>query len=184
MTKARSAVEWVVIVLVALAIAAGAIALLSGYFAGNDTPGVTGSPSGPGIAFKNMGDAHLRPGQAPPRYNSNPPTSGPHVAVAVRKDRAVLSNNQLLEALELGDVVLVYGSPAPPAGLEGVARANAAPFTPALAAAGQAVILARRPGTPGVVGLAWAHLIRVAGSAAPSLRQFIQYWLGRGAPSR
>jgi hypothetical protein len=184
MTKARSAVEWVVIVLVALAIAAGAIALLSGYFAGNDTPGVTGASSVPGIAVKDMGDAHLRPGQTPPRYDSNPPTSGPHVRVAVRRDRAVLSNNQLLEALELGDVVLVYGSSAPPARLEALARANAAPFTPALAAAGQAVILARRPGTRGVVGLAWAHLIRLARPAAPSLRQFIQYWLGRGAPNR
>ncbi|MGN6169283.1 MAG: DUF3105 domain-containing protein [Solirubrobacteraceae bacterium] len=184
MTKARSTIEWVVIVLVALAIAAGAIALLSGYFAGNDTPGVSGSSSAPGNAFKDMGDAHRRPGQTPPRYSSNPPTSGPHVPTAVRKDRAVLTNNQLLEALELGDVVLVYGSAAPPAGLESVARANAAPFTPALAAAGQAVILARRPGTHGVVGLAWAHLIRVAEPAAPSLRQFIQYWLGRGAPSR
>jgi Protein of unknown function (DUF3105) len=184
MTKARSAVEWVVIVLVALAIAAGAIALLSGYFAGNDTPGVTGSSSGPGVAVKDMGDAHLQPGQTPPRYNSQPPTSGPHVPVAVRRDRAVLSNNQLLEALELGNVVLVYGSSAPPPGLEALARANAAPFTPALAAAGQAVILARRPGTHGVVGLAWAHLIRVAGPAAGPLRQFIQYWLGRGAPNR
>jgi Protein of unknown function (DUF3105) len=184
MTKARSAVEWVVIVLVALAVAAGAIALLSGYFAGNDTPGVTGSSSGPGIAVKDMGDAHLRPGQTPPRYTSNPPTSGPHVPVPVRKNHAVLSNNQVLEALELGDVVFVYGSPAPPAQLEAIARANAAPFTPALAAAGQAVILARRPGTPGVVGLAWAHLIRVRGPAAPSLRQFVQYWLGRGAPGR
>jgi hypothetical protein len=184
MTKARSAVEWVAIVVVSLAIAAGAIALLSGYFAGNDTPGVTGSSSGPGIAVKDMGDAHLKPGERPPRYDSNPPTSGPHVQVGVRKDRAVLSDNQLLEALELGDVVLVYGSPAPPAGLEGVARANAAPFTPNLASAGQAVVLARRPGTPGVVGLAWAHLIRVATPAAPPLRQFIGYWLGRGAPGR
>lgn len=183
MTKARSAVEWVVIVLVALAIAAGAIALLSGYFAGNDTPGVSGSSSGPGIAVKDMGDAHLRPGQTPPRYSSNPPTSGPHVPVAVRKDHAVLSDNQLLEALELGDVVLVYGSQAPPPGLEAMARANAAPFTPALAAAGQAVILARRPDTQGVVGLAWSHLIRVAGPTARSLREFTQYWLGRGAPS-
>ena len=184
MTKARTAVEWVAIVLVALAIAAGAIALLSGYFAGNDTPGVTGSSRGPGIAVKDIGDTHLRRGQTPPRYSSNPPTSGPHVPVPVRSNRAVLSNNQLLEALELGDVVLVYGSPAPPPQLQAVARANAAPFTPALAAAGQAVILARRPGTRGVVGLAWAHLIRVPGPAAPSLRHFIQYWLGRGAPGR
>jgi hypothetical protein len=184
MTKARSAAEWVVIVLVALAIAAGAIALLSGFFAGNDTPGVTGSSTGPGIAVKDMGDAHLRPGQTPPRYSSNPPTSGAHVPVAVRKDRVVLSSNQLLQALELGDVVLVYGSPAPPVGLEAVARRSAAPFTPALAAAGQAVILARRPRTRGVVGLAWAHLIRVSAPGAAQLRQFIQYWLGRGAPRR
>jgi len=184
MTKARSAVEWVVILLVSLAIAAGAIALLSGYFAGNDTPGVSGASSVPGIAVKDLGDAHLKPGQTPPRYSSNPPTSGSHVPVAVRQDGAVLSNNQLLEALELGNAVLVYGSSAPPAGLEAVARANASPFTPALAAAGQAVILARRPGTQGVVGLAWAHLIHVAGPTAPSLGRFVQYWLGRGAPNR
>lgn len=184
MTKARSAVEWVAIVLVSLAVAAGAIALLSGYFAGNDTPGVTGSSSGPGIAVKDLGDAHLMPRHVPPRYSSNPPTSGPHVPVAVRKDRAQLSNNQLLEALEQGNVVLVYGSSTPPAGLEAVARANASPFTPALAATGQAVILARRPGTQGVVGLAWAHLIRVTSPSAPPLGRFIQYWLGRGAPQR
>ena len=184
MTKARSALEWIVIVIVSLAIAAGAIALLSGYFAGNDTPGVSGTSSGPGIAIKDMGDQHLQPGHKAPRYNSTPPTSGPHVPVAVRKDRTTLSNNQLLEALELGDVVLVYGSPTPPPALESTAGAAAAPFTPALAAAGQAVILARRPGTPGVVGLAWARLIRVSSPADPSLRRFAQYWLGRGAPSR
>lgn len=182
MTKARPAAEWIAIVVVSLAIAGGAIALLSGYFAGNDTPGVTGSSSGPGIAIKDMGDAHLKPGEASPRYSSNPPTSGPHVPVPVRRDGIVLSNNQLLQALEQGDVVLVYGSAAPPAGLQRTARAAAAPFTPALAAAGQAVILSRRPGTRGVIGLAWAHLIRVATPGAPSLRQFIGYWLGRGAP--
>jgi hypothetical protein len=184
MTKASSVLEWIAIVIVSLAIAAGAIALLSGYFAGRDEPGLRGSSAGPGIAIKDMGDAHLRPGQPPPRYDSNPPTSGPHVPVAVRKNDAVLSNNQLLEALELGNVVLVYGSPRPPGGLEQVALAAAGPFTPALAAAGQAVILSRRPGTPGVVGLAWAHLIHVASPSAASLRQFTQYWLGKGARHR
>lgn len=184
MTKASSALEWIAIVVVSLAIAAGAIALLSGYFAGQDEPGLTGSSAGPGIAVKDMGDAHLRPGQRPPRYDSNPPTSGPHVPVAVRKDDTALSNNQLLQALELGNVVLVYGSPTPPAALRRVARAAAAPFTPALAAAGQAVILSRRAGASGVVGLAWAHLVHVATPAAAPLRLFIQYWLGRGAPGR
>jgi Protein of unknown function (DUF3105) len=181
LTKARSALEWVAIVVVSVVVAGVAIALLSGYFAGNDTPGVTGSSSAPGVAIKDLGDAHLKPGQALPRYSSNPPTSGPHVPVAVHRDGVTMSNNQLLEALELGDVVVVYGSPRPPADLQRVANAAASPFTPALAAAGQAVILTRRPGTPGVLGLAWARMIRVATPSAPALHQFINYWLGRGA---
>lgn len=183
MTKARSALEWVVIVFISLAIAAGAIALLSGYFAGNDTPGLNGSANGPGVAVKDMGDTHLHPGQPAPRYDSDPPTSGPHVPLPVRRDRVSISNNQLLEALALGDVVLVYGTPAPPPGLERTASAAAAPFTPALAAAGQAVILTRRPGTSGVLGLAWTRLIHVGTATDPSLARFIQYWLGRGAGS-
>ncbi len=58
----------------------------------------------------------------------------------------------------------------------------APPFTPALAATGDAVILAPRPGTAGVVALAWAHLLRVQQPSDPALRQFIGFWLGRGAP--
>ena len=182
MTRVSSALEWIAIVVASLLIAAGAIALLSGYFAGRDAAALNGSSGAPGIGVRDTGDAHLRPGQRPPRYDSNPPTSGPHVPVAVRKDDAVLSDNQLLQALELGNVVVAYGSPAPPAGLERVARAVAGPFTPALAASGQAVILARRPGTRGVIGLAWARLIHVGSPSAPSLHRFAQYWLGRGAP--
>ena len=54
----------------------------------------------------------------------------------------------------------------------------------ALAAAGQAVILARRPGTVGVDGLAWAHAVSVREPGDPGLAQFAQFWLGRGAPGR
>lgn len=179
--KRASALEWVAIVVVSLLIAGGAIALLSGYFAGQDTAGVTGSSSGPGIAVRDMGDAHLRPGQPVPRYDSNPPTSGPHVPVAVRRNAATLSNNQLLTALELGDVVLMYGSRSGPPGLGRLARSVAGRFTPALASTGQAVIMARRPGVTGVLGLAWSHIIQVPGPFNASLRQFAQYWLGRGA---
>lgn len=184
MTRVSSALEWIAIAVASLLIAAAAIALLSGFFAGRDASSVSGSSGAPGIAVRDMGDAHLGPGQRPPRYDSDPPTSGPHVPVAVRKDDAVLSDNQLLQALELGNVVLTYGSPTPPAALQRVARAVGAPFTPALAATGQAVILAHRPGTTGVIGLAWARLIHVASPSAPSLHQFIQYWLGKGAPYR
>jgi hypothetical protein len=58
----------------------------------------------------------------------------------------------------------------------------APPFTPALAAAGDAVILAPRRGTAGVVALAWAHLLRVRDASDPALREFVGFWLGRGAP--
>jgi hypothetical protein len=97
-------------------------------------------------------------------------------------DNQQLSDNQLLEALELGDVVVFYGTRAPPAGLGKLASSLAAPFTPALAAAGQAVVTARRPGTTGLIALAWAHMLRVARPSDPLLGTFIDYWLGRGAP--
>ena len=78
--------------------------------------------------------------------------------------------------------MVMYGGAKPPPGLRTLALSLAPPFTPALAAAGQAVILARRPGTAGVLGLAWAHMLRVPSAARPALlRTFTQYWLGRGA---
>jgi hypothetical protein len=179
--KLSGALEWAAIAVVSLAVAFGAIALLSGFFAGRDQAGVGGTGTLPGVAFADLGHAHLRPGQQHPRYNSNPPTSGAHVPVPVDGDNRQLSDNQLLEALELGDVVVMYGTASPPPALKSLASSLAAPFTPALAAAGQAVVLARRPHTSGLIALAWAHLLRVGGSGDPLLRSFIGYWLGRGA---
>jgi uncharacterized protein DUF3105 len=177
------ALEWAAIVVASLAVAFGAIALLSGFFAGRDQAGVGGVGTIPGVSFADLGHAHLRPGQPDPRYNSNPPTSGPHVPLPVYGDDQRLSDDQLLEALELGDVVVMYGDSAPPAGLQRLVNSLAAPFTPALSAAGQAVVLARRPGTQGLVGLAWTHMLRVSRPGDPLLRTFIDYWLGRGAPT-
>lgn len=180
--KLSGALEWAAIAVVSLAVAFGAIALLSGFFAGRDQAGVGGTGTLPGIAFADLGHAHLKPGQPQPRYNSSPPTSGAHVPVPVDGDNRQLSINQLLEALELGDVVVMYGTPVPPSGLKSLVDSLAAPFTPALAAAGQAVVLARRPGTNGLVVLAWAHMLRVGRPGDPLLPSFIDYWLGRGAP--
>lgn len=177
-----AALEWVAIAIISLAVAFAAIAVLSGFFAGQDQAGVSGPGVGPGVALSDLGHTHLRPGQPHPPYDSSPPTSGAHVPEPVTADESPLSDDQLLEALELGDVVIAYGSPAPPPGLTAVARSVAAPFTPALAASGQAVILDRRPGTPGIVALAWTHMARVATPQDPLLRQFVQYWLGKGAP--
>lgn len=177
--------ERVLIVVVALALAIAVIALLSGgLLAGHDSPGVSGAQSGPGVPFPDQGNARLRPGQSPPRYDSDPPTSGPHHPAPVDRDRARLTDDQLLQALSMGDVVLMYGTRTPPPRLAAMARTVAPPFAPALAATGQAVVLAYRPGTTGVLGLAWAHMVHVRSPTDPTLRAFAQYWLGRGAPKR
>jgi Protein of unknown function (DUF3105) len=180
--KLTTALERLAIVVASLALSIGLIAALSGFFAGRDQAGVSGAAPPVGQQFRDLGHAHLQPGQPHPAYNSDPPTSGAHVPEPVLHDGAKLNDNQLLEALESGDVVIMYGGRNPPPGLSSFARATAGPFTPALAAAGQAVILARRPGTKGLIGLAWAHKLRVSVANDGPLRPFTDYWLGRGAP--
>jgi Protein of unknown function (DUF3105) len=172
------------ILLVSIALSVGLIALLSGFFASRDQGTVLVSRTVTGKRFRDLGDAVLRPGQPRPRYDSNPPTSGAHLPVAVTQDAVRLNEDQVLGALAAGDVVIAYGGPLPPPGLSTLASALAPSFTPALAQAGQAVILDQRPGTLGLIGLAWAHMIRVADASSPSLRAFAAYWLGHGAPRR
>jgi Protein of unknown function (DUF3105) len=179
---AAGALERLAIVLASLALSVGLIALLSGFFAGRDQAGVAGPTPGPGQAFRDLGHAILRPGQPRPRYDSDPPTSGAHVPEPARHNEARLNDDQILQALEVGDVVIVYGTRKTPPGLLAFARTVAPPFSPALAAAGQAVILVHRPGSPGITALAWARLLKANGLADPRLRQFVDYWLGRGAP--
>jgi len=177
--------ELAAIVVISLAVSIGVIAALSGgLLAGRDQPGVSGADAGLGQQFRDLGHAHLRAGERTPGYDSDPPTSGAHVPVPVRRSGARLSDDQLLQALEVGDVVIVYGGRTPPAGLRALARDVAAPFSPALAAAGQAVILAQRPGTAGLVGLAWTRMVHVSAPNDPLLRSFTQAWLARGAPGR
>ncbi len=167
----------------ALAIAIGVIAFLSGgLLAGRDAPGVSGAGGPVGIRFRDQGHALLAPGSLHPVYDSDPPTSGAHVPVAVTQDYKQLSDDQLLEALQVGDVVIMYGTSQPPVGLPAFADSIAGPFTPALAAAGQAVILARRPSLKGLIGLAWTRAIQVSSIQDPLLRSFTSFWLGRGAP--
>ncbi len=174
-------VERIAIGVASLVLSIGLILLLSGYFAGRDQAAVSGGTSGPGQAFSDLGHATLSPGQPRPSYNSDPPTSGPHVPEAVVGDGATLNDDQLLQALQLGNIVIVYGTKQPPPGLAKFASTAAPPFTSALAATGDAVILARRPGTAGLVALAWTHLLRVNSPSDPQLGQFVSFWLGRGA---
>ena len=174
--------ERVAILLVSLALSVGLIVLVSGFFAGRDQAGVSGAGAGPGQSFPDLGHATLRPGQPRPQYDSDPPTSGAHVSEPVTGYGVPLNDDQLLSALQVGDVVILYGGSRPPAGLEQFARSVAPPFTPALATTGDAVILAPRRGTAGIVALAWTHLLRVQRSSDPLLREFVGFWLGRGAP--
>jgi hypothetical protein len=177
-------VDRVAIIVASLALSFGLIALLSGFFQNRDTGNLAGSSAGPGRAFRDLGDSTLRPGQPRPVYDSNPPTSGPHVLEPVTRDEAPLSDNQLLSALALGDVVILYGTPRPPAALTALAGSIAGKFTPVLAATGQSVILAPHRRSRGFVGLAWAHMLQVRRPTDPRLSRFASYWLGRGATSQ
>ena len=166
-----------------LVLAVVLVSLLSGYFTTRDQASVSGG-TGVGFAYVDQGDELLAPGSPHPHYDSAPPTSGPHVPATVRRDGLVLSDDQLLSALAAGNVVILYPGPTPPAALPGVATSLAGRFTPALAASGNAVILGRRDGTKGLLALAWTHLLSIGTARDPLLRQFVDQWLGRGAPHR
>jgi hypothetical protein len=182
-TKVTRWLERIAIVVAAFAISIGIIALLSGgLLAGRDDPGVSSSTGTLGVKFRDQGHAHLAPGSLHPVYDSQPPTSGAHVPLGIAHDDTQLNVDQLLEALELGNVVIMYGSKSPPAGLRSLANAVSSPFTPALAAAGQAVVLDHQPGTTGLLGLAWTRLLKAGSVSDPNLRGFAQEWLGHGAP--
>ena len=58
----------------------------------------------------------------------------------------------------------------------------AGPFDAELAAAGQAVILARRAGAGPATALAWRRILKTGDATDPELREFAEAWLGRGLP--
>jgi len=179
---ASTALERIAIVVASLILSVGLIAVMSGFFQNHDPAGVSGTGVVQGQQFPDLGHTHLSPGELRPPYNSDPPTSGAHIAEPVLHDATTINNDQLLEALEVGDIVILYGTREPPPGLRKLADAvGAGPFSPSLAAAGQAVVLARRPGTNGLIGLAWTRMLRVASAQDPTLREFAEQWLGRGA---
>lgn len=175
--------------LITLVVALGGVVLLLLFFQSRDHSQLRDESAGvrgPGKLYPDQGHAHLSAGERPSQpYASNPPTSGPHVPAAIRSDGpgTRLSDDQILHALELGDVVLLYGTSTPPAALRALAQQLSGPFDPALAANGAAVVLGRRPGTDGVIALAWRHMLRAPSAADPAVATFADYWLGRGAGS-
>jgi hypothetical protein len=134
---------------------------------------------GPGALEPDRGRAHDR--AAAPSPPDAPPTSGPHLPRLVTRDGIRLSNDELLQALELGDVVVAYDPKTPAAPLRRLQRQVAGPFDPEIAAAGQMVVLDPRRGVHGAIALAWRRRVRAASTADPRLRAFAEAWLGRGA---
>jgi hypothetical protein len=142
------------------------------FLGGRDDSQLSAAPSGPGVLQRDLGAAHDRA--------ANPdgtPTSGPHRPEPVTRDRRPLTNDQLLHALELGNVVILYDGRVDPA-LERLRDEVAGPFDPELAAAGQAVILAPREGAGPALALAWRRSLRAVDPADPRLREFAEAWLG------
>jgi hypothetical protein len=157
-----------VIALAVAGLAAAACVALIFVLTSRDPSGVS-TASGPGTLEPDRGDR---------RPAGDLPTSGAHRVVGVRRDGGPLSDDQLLTALAAGNVVLAFDGP--PAELRRLQRSTAGPFTPDLAAAGQAVILDRRPGQAGVVALAWRRRLRVADASDSRLEDFVNAWLGQG----
>jgi hypothetical protein len=80
-------------------------------------------------------------------------------------------------ALGRGNVVLRFSD----AGFRAPLRALAAEYGPAsLHEQGEAVIVERDPSARGVVALAYKRRLQATNPDDPALRQFIDYWLGRG----
>jgi Protein of unknown function (DUF3105) len=145
---------------------AGFVAILL-FFESRDSSQVSNAPN----AAQSPGQpvANQRRAQAP---------------AAIRRDATRLSEDQILHALQLGDVVLQYGGTSvPPQALRALQQRVSGPFDPVLAANGAAVILAYQPGGQGVTALAWRRILRAQSPADPALGQFVDYWLGRAARS-
>lgn len=147
-----------------------------------DSPELGSADRGPGTLYPDQGKDHLALGEEPKiKFDSDPPTSGPHIPDPVLRDGVRLSRDQVLQALERGNVVVFFDAAREGRALRRLQRRLTGPFEPAVAGAGQALILARRPGTKGVVAAAWRHLLGVRSPADPRLVAFAQYWIGRGA---
>jgi hypothetical protein len=154
------------IAVLGVAVAVGVVLVVVFAFSSRDESDLSSAPAGPG---------QVQPDGA------SPPASGPHSDALVTRDRRPLSDDELVNALALGDVVILYDTSRPAPALVKLQRDVAGPFDAELAAAGQAVILAPRKGAGPATALAWKRILR-ADPGDPHLQDFAEFWLGRGIP--
>jgi hypothetical protein len=168
----------VVVVLGVVVVVAALVGLML-VISSRDDSQLSAAPAGPGQLQPDRGASH---DAAAEPSGATPPTSGTHLPDLVTRDRTRLTDDQILHALELGNVVILYDAPDPGAGLEQLQEEISGPFDAELAAAGQAVILARRAGAGPATALAWRRVLQTDDPTDPELREFAEAWLGRGLP--
>jgi hypothetical protein len=168
----------VAIVAGVLVLAGGVVALVFAFSSRDDAS--VGSDQGIGHVDADHGARHLPPGEHADVPAGRLPTSGPHHPILIQRDARPLDDDAIIHALELGDVVILYETARPPAALVRLQRELTGPFDAELAAAGQAVVLARRPGSGPATALAWDRDLRASSASDPRLRDFAETWLGRG----
>ncbi len=85
------------------------------------------------------------------------------------------------ERLRTGNVLLTYKREQDGAALRALAEDISGPSDPALAEAGQAVFVERRPDQgQNVVARAWERRLEAPSPDDPSVREFADAWLGQG----
>jgi hypothetical protein len=143
-------------------------------------PSQVDATSGPGALEPDRGSGIQKGPSTPASPANRPPTSGKHGSAEIIRDKTEFSDDEILEALTLGDVVITYDSAKAPAALIALQRdVTGSAFDAFLAGAGQEVILVRRPGA-GVQALAWRRRLIASGPDDPKLRDFADAWLGQG----
>jgi hypothetical protein len=170
----------VAVVLGTIVLAAGVVGLVV-VFASRDDAQVGAAAGGPGQLQPDRGARHLAADARADVPAGSLPTSGAHRPVLIPRDRRRLSDDAIIHALELGDVVVLYDAATLPPALQALQADATGPFDAELAAAGQAIVLARRDGAGPATALAWRHVLRAEDAGDPRLRDFAEAWLGRGA---
>lgn len=166
-----------------------AVVALIAFFLSRDTATFeSDAVKGPGQQFPDQGHEVVAPAKAAGfHFASKPPTSGPYARRVVQSYAGSLTNNEALTALAPGNVVIWVSDPTEVAVASELARSYDQPTLKgsgfrALAASGQAVLVS--PGASlraPVVVSAWRHLLPADDAGSPQVRDFIDFWLGRGA---
>jgi hypothetical protein len=172
------------VVLLGVVVAGAGLVALVLAFASRDDSQLSAAAEGPGELQPDRGASHLPAedagGEIVVRLPPDPPTSGPHRDELVTRDRRPLTSDQIIHALELGNIVILYQGDEPAAPLVRLQEDVGGPFDAELAAAGQSVILAPAGGAGAATALAWRRVLRVDDVRDPTLREFTEHWLGRG----